>query len=371
MFIQTKYPSLIFCKIEARFERERERERESWGLRHTYHDIISVENLLISWQEFLRGKRKRRDVITFTLNFMDNVLALHQDLKNKTYSHGSYYPFKINDPKPRDIHKAQVRDRLVHHALHRLLYPYFDRQFIHDSYSCRLKRGTHRAMNRLRMMARRTSRNHTRTVWILKCDIRKFFANIDHAVLKKILARHIPDSDILWLLHQVIDSFHSENGSAVGLPLGNLTSQLLVNVYMNEFDQFVKRKLKVKYYLRYADDFIVLHGNQSYLVDLVPKFAAFLESDLHLSLHPKKLFIKTLTSGMDFLGWIHFPHHRVPRTSTKRRMRKKLSKNPSSQTIASYVGLLGHGNTHKLQQKILSDLASRGRNQTGPEGQRA
>lgn len=292
---------------------------------------------------------------------MENVLALHEDLKRKTYRHGSYHPFKINDPKPRDIHKAQVRDRLVHHALHRVLYPYFDRKFIHDSYSCRLRRGTHRAMDRLRTMARKASCNHTRTVWILKCDIRKFFANIDHAVLKNILAQHIPDQDILWLLIQIIDSFHSENGSAVGLPLGNLTSQLLVNVYMNEFDQFVKRTLKVKRYARYADDFVILHESRPYLMEIIPKLASFLGSNLHLSLHPKKLFIKTLASGVDFLGWVHFSHHRVPRTTTKYRMLKQLRDNPSEQTVASYIGLLGHGNTHKLQQKILSDLASRGK----------
>lgn len=302
---------------------------------------------------------------------MDNLLTLHLDLKNQTYHHGPYHPFKINDPKPRDIHKACVRDRLVHHALHRILYPYFDRQFIHDSYSCRLKRGTHRAMKRLQSMAWRVSRNHTRSVWILKCDIRKFFANINHAVLKGILARHIADQDILWMLHQVIDSFHSDKGLGVGLPLGNLTSQLLVNVYMNEFDQFVKCKLKIKHYVRYADDFVILHENQNHLRVIVPKLAAFLESKLHLSLHPKKLFIKTLASGVDFLGWIHFPHHRVPRTSTKRRMLKKLSQNPSNQTIASYVGLLSHGNTYRLHQKILSDLAARGTNHTGPEGQSA
>ncbi|MEN9654122.1 MAG: hypothetical protein RL235_234 [Chlamydiota bacterium] len=305
----------------------------------------------------------------FFLNFMDNVTTLHEDLKNKTYRHGSYHPFKINDPKPRDIHKAQVRDRLVHHALHRILYPYFDRKFIYDSYSCRLRRGTHRAMNRLRMMARKVSRNHVSTVWILKCDIRKFFANIDHAILKNILAKHIPDAAIIWLLGQIIDSFETEGEHGVGLPLGNLTSQLLVNVYMNELDQFMKRKLKIRYYARYADDFVILSESRSHLIELIPKISTFLQDSLHLTLHPKKLFIKTLTSGVDFLGWVHFPHHRVPRTTTKHRMLKKLRHNESQATTASYFGLLGHGDTHELQQKILSDLATRGNRKTEPKGQ--
>ncbi|MSR85744.1 hypothetical protein EXS71_04925 [Candidatus Uhrbacteria bacterium] len=348
ILIHTKYPSLILCKIEALL---RERERVG-GLQHGYDDIISFENLLISWKEFLKGKRKRQDVAKFFLQFSDNILLLHEELKNKTYCHGSYHPFKINDPKPRDIHKAQVRDRLVHHAVHRILYPYFDRKFIHDSYSCRLKKGTHQAMNRLKMMARKVSHNHTRTVWILKCDIRKFFANIDHAILKNILRRHISDADTLWLLDQIIDSFHTDGKIDAGLPLGNLTSQLLVNTYMNEFDQFIKRKLKVKYYARYADDFIVLHHNKRYLLDLIQKIATFLENKLKLSLHPKKCFIKTLAAGLDFLGWVHFPHHCVLRTSTKRRMLKNLQQNKSTQTIASYLGLLSHGNTYKLTQSI-------------------
>ena len=349
MFNHTKYPSLIFCRIEALFERER--ERESTKLSHLYDDIISVENLLISWREFLRGKRKRKDVAIFFLHFTDNILALNQELEDRSYNHGSYHSFRINDPKPRDIHKAEVRDRLVHHAIHRILYPYFDQKFIYDSYSCRLKKGTHRAMDRLSMTARKSSCNHTRTVWILKCDIKKFFANINHAVLKNILKRRITDPNIIWLLNQIIDSFHTKNKTDAGLPLGNLTSQLFVNVYMNEFDQFIKRQLKVKYYARYADDFIILHRDRSYLTELIPKIAIFLEQRLRLSLHPTKLTIKTLASGVDFLGWVHFSHHRVLRTSTKRRMIKNIKRNPSKQTMASYLGLLSHGDTFKLTQK--------------------
>src|SRR3989344_6289457 len=237
----------------------RERERESkGGPGHNFKDIISLENLLVSYQEFLRGKRKRKDVAKFSLFLIDNILNLHRDLKNKSYIHGSYFAFKISDPKPRDIHKAKVRDRLVHHALHRILYPYFDKQFIFDSYSCRIKKGTLRAINRFRYFIRKVSQNNTKTVWILKCDIRKFFANIDHLILKNILERYIEDNGTRWLLAQVINSFNTKEKVGIGLPLGNLTSQLLINIYMNEFDQFIKRKLKIKYYIRYADDFIIL-----------------------------------------------------------------------------------------------------------------
>ena len=364
---------MILLKIEA-FSRERERERESRNaeLFHTYDSIISVENLLIAWREFLRGKRKRKDVEQFSLHLTDNIISLHCELKNKTYRHSSYVAFKINDPKPRDIHKASVRDRLLHHAIYRILYPYFDKKFIHDSYSCRINKGTHKAINRFRDFFRKVSKNNTRSCLVLKCDIRKFFANIDHQILKKILSKTVFDTDTLWLLSQVIDSFHTNvTNSAiaenvtnpiyamadickVGLPLGNLTSQLLVNIYMNEFDQFVKRELKVKYYIRYADDFVILSESKKYLEELVLKIYDFLEKELKLQLHPDKVFIKTFTSGVDFLGWVHFPGHRVLRTSTKSRMFKRLKENPKEESKQSYLGMLKHGNGYKL--KLILDL---------------
>jgi RNA-directed DNA polymerase len=319
---------------------------------HTYNDIISLENMLEAWREFLRGKRQRKDVQAFESCLMDNLLALHRDLTMKRYRHSSYYPFKISDPKPRDIHEASVRDRLVHHALHRTLYPFFDNTFIADSYSCRKNKGTHKALNRFRTLVYQVSRNNTQACWILKCDIKKFFASIDQSTLLDILRKYIPDTDILWLLAEIIHSFHSTR-KEVGLPLGNLTSQLLVNVYMNEFDQFVKHRLKAKHYIRYADDFVVLSQDREWLEDILLQMRGFLLWELKLQMHPDKVFIKTLASGVDFLGWVHFFDHRVLRTVTKRRMLKKLSASEvRSETLQSYLGLLKHGNTNKLREKI-------------------
>ncbi len=141
-------------------------------------------------------------------------------------------------------------------------------------------------------------------------------------------------------------------GYLPGLPLGNLTSQLLVNIYMNEFDQFVKRNLKAKYYIRYADDFLILHNNKKYLEDLLPKISEFLDIKLKLKLHPKKVSISTLASGVDYLGWVHFHHHRVLRTATKKRIMKKLNKRFSPETKASYLGLLSHGDTYNLKRRL-------------------
>ncbi len=302
------------------------------------------------------GKKKRKDVAEFQLHLMDNILALHFDLVNKTYKHGGYRAFKINDPKPRDIHKASVRDRLLHHAIYRILYPYFDRKFIFDSYSCRINKGTHKAMNRFRNFAWIVSKNNTRTAWILKCDIKKFFANIDHKILIEILDKFIGDSEVLWLLGQIIESFNSKGKVGVGLPLGNLTSQLLINIYMNEFDQFVKREFKVKYYIRYADDFVILLEEKIDLENLLPKISEFLKDRLKLSLHPDKVYIKTLSLGIDFLGWIHFPDHRVLRNATKWRMYRRLFDHPTEETWQSYLGLLQHGNAWKIKRKIEFDF---------------
>jgi retron-type reverse transcriptase len=185
----------------------------------------------------------------------------------------------------------------------------------------------------------------------LKCDIKKFFASIDHKILLDILKICIPDPDIMWLLEEIIESFSSTR-AGVGLPLGNLTSQLFANVYMNEFDQFVKHKLKAKFYIRYADDFIILSHRKMWLEKALNPIKEFLKNKLELDLHPDKIFLKTLNSGMDFLGWANFFTHRVLRTSTKRRMLKNLAISQNPAALNSYLGLLKHGNAYKLSSII-------------------
>lgn len=323
-------------------------------MNHKYQDIISVENLLAAWKEFVAGKRQKEDVLKFQSHLMDNILQLHEDLKDKIYIHSSYVAFKISDPKPRDIHKATVRDRLLHHAIYRILYPFFDRTYIADSYSCRDNKGTHRAMNRFTSFTNKVSKNHTRTCWVLKCDIRKFFASIDQKILIEIVSKYITDKSIIHLIKEIVGSFYSiEPGK--GLPLGNLTSQLLVNIYMNEFDQYAKHTLEAKYYIRYADDFVILSDNKGHLECLIPIIKDFLKDTLQLDLHPDKVYIKTFSSGVDFLGWIHFPHHRILRGASKRRMLRNLSQERSDARVESYKGLLSHGNAFKLSTKYLHD----------------
>lgn len=284
---------------------------------------------------------------------MGNIIDLHKELSLKVYTHSDYHAFNISDPKPRSIHKAKVRDRLLHHALYRELYPFFDKTFIADSYSCREGKGTHKALERFRIFSNKVSKNNTRTVWVLKCDIRKFFASIDQKVLIEIVKKYISDEDTLSLLSGIIGSFHSTR-EGVGLPLGNLTSQIFVNIYMNEFDQFVKHKLKAKYYIRYADDFVVLSDDKEWFEKTLSQMSVFLQNELKLSLHPNKVFIKTLASGVDFLGWVHFPNHRIVRTATKRRMWKRIKqKEGKEETVQSYLGFLSHGNAQRLTGEVI------------------
>jgi retron-type reverse transcriptase len=322
----------------------------------TYDSIISVENLLLAWQNFQKGKKSKKDVQIFEYRLMENLLSLHTDLKNKTYIHGGYEAFKVNDPKPRDIHKATVRDRVLHHALYQALKISYFPLFISDSYSCQDGKGTHKALKRFKKFGGRTFKNNTRQCYVLKCDIKKFFASIDQSVLMNILAERIQDLDVLWLLQKVIESF-SSTALGKGLPLGNLTSQILVNMYMHEFDTYVKQNLKVKCYIRYADDFVVFSEDKEYLIQVLQDMKVFLRNQLRLELHPNKVSIETLGSGVDFLGWVHFPLHRVLRTGTKKRMIRNLARKKGTEseeaTKRSYWGMLSHGDGWKLVQKII------------------
>jgi len=330
---------------------------------HIFEKIISLENLFLAWQEFKRGKRKKSDVMVFEFKLEDNLFKLHWQLKNNYYQHGAYQCFSICDPKPRRIHKASVRDRILHHAVFRVLYSIFDPMFISDSYSCRLNKGTHRGVARLEYFTKRAGRHYKDNCFVLKCDISKFFASIDHDILKHLIHRRISDSSALNLIDIIIDSY-SKFENKKGLPLGNLTSQLFANIYLDELDKFIKHRLKARFYLRYTDDFIIVNQDENYLKRLIPDINEFLRQDLKLDLHPEKVMIRKLRQGIDFLGYVALPHYRVLRTKTKRRMFKKLkgkqaqfysgeiSRGSYEQARQSYFGILSHCNSYKLRQGI-------------------
>jgi len=322
------------------------RERERVIGHKLFEEIISPKNLLSAWKEFRKGKRKKQDVQEFEFKLEDNLFRLHQELEDKTYQPDLYLSFHIQDPKLRHIHKASVRDRILHQAIFRILYPIFDKSFIYDSYSSRADKGTHAGVNRLERFLVKASQNNHKVVYALKCDISKFFDSIDQGILLNLIKKKISDLDTLWLIKTIIKSF--EKSPSKGLPLGNVTSQLFANIYMNELDQFAKHKLKIKYYIRYADDFIALSSMSAPLIELIPKIDNFLTTSLKLRLHPNKIIIRKYSQGIDFLGYVLRPRHRLLRTKTKRRLFNKINE----KNKPSYLGLLRHGNTYKIKRRI-------------------
>jgi retron-type reverse transcriptase len=329
-----------------------------------FEELTSTERLFEAWFEFRKGKTKRKDVQEFGRHAERNIFRLHRDLVSEKYSHGEYTSFFIHDPKLRHIRKACVRDRLVHQTLYTSLRQIYEPRFVDAVYSSRLGKGTHRAVEALKRATLQVSRNNSRECWGLKCDVKRFYDSVDHEVLFSLIQKTIRDERALQLLKNVIGSFHIEEQEGKGTPIGNLTSQIFTNVYLNEFDQFVKHSLKVKHYLRFADDMLFLSHKKSELQALVPQIESFLVEKLKLRLHPDKVTLRPLTQGIDFLGYVTFPHHRVLRTTTKRRMFRKLGVRHDefyegsidgdslNQSLQSYLGILSHADTHQLSQDV-------------------
>jgi RNA-directed DNA polymerase len=321
-----------------------------------FDDLITIENLFQAWNEFKKEKRNKKDVQIFERYLEDNLFALYTELKRKTYRHGTYQEFYVTDPKRRHIHKSNVRDRVLHHLLYKYLYELFDKHFIYDSYSCRKDKGTHKAVKRLGKLARVVSKNYSGSCWSLKCDIKKFFASVDHGILKGLIANKVKDENINWLINTVIDSFSSESGCSRGIPLGNLTSQIFSNVYLNELDQFVKHRLKMKHYLRYADDFLILNIDTKYHEDYLVAINEFLEGGLKLVLHPKKISARKLSWGIDFCGYIVLPYYILLRTKTKIRILKKIIRCSNYQALQSYLGYFSHSSSFKISNELRSQF---------------
>ncbi len=333
-----------------------------------YYKLITKQNVFRGYKGFLIGKRKKKDVIRFDNEKEKNLNSLRKSLIFKTYKPQGYSQFYVRDPKTRIIHKAQVVDRIVHHIVSDQLEKIFEPTFIFHSYACRKNKGTHKGVLALQKMAVSASRNNTRNCWVLKCDVKKFFASMNHKILLKILSRKIKDRDFLDLLRKIIGSFYSDRTVDLtdkkGVPIGNLTSQFFSNVYLDELDQFVKNNLRVKHYVRYADDFVFISDSREYLLSLISPVQQFLKKELDLELHPGKIIIGKFRSGVDFLGYIIFPKHILPRTSTKRRLMRrirnkvldfkagKITEESLNQTIQSYFGFLMHANAYKFKEKL-------------------
>lgn len=335
--------------------------------KHIFEQIITPVNLFQAWEEFRRGKGSRQDVQAFEWKLEQNILSLCRDLRDRTYRHGDYSAFSICDPKQRRIHKATVRDRILHHAIFKVLNPVFEPTFIAHSFSCRVGKGTHKAVDALEVWLRKVSRNNRTPCFALKCDIHQFFASVDHGILLSILSKKVKDPDAMWLLTEIVESFCTpghEDERPKGIPIGNLTSQLFANVYLNEFDQFMKHTMRIPRYVRYTDDFVIVDSDKSKLQNLIPVMQEFLNESMHLKLHPRKITLRKFGQGIDFLGYVILPHHRMLRTRTKQRMFRKLklrvvsfkagsgSESSVECSLQSYLGVLSHADAQQLSEEL-------------------
>ncbi|MFA6429146.1 MAG: reverse transcriptase/maturase family protein [Patescibacteria group bacterium] len=333
-----------------------------------YYELVTAENLFSAWYAFRKGKQNKWDVMEFERNLEDNIFQLLDELNTKNYKHRGYSTFHVYDPKFRIINKACVRDRVVHHLVYDFLEPIFQPTFIHHSYACQKEKGIHKAVEELSDALRQASCNDTRQLWSLKLDIKKFFDSISQDVLLQLLKRKIKDQDTLWFFEEIIQSYHSTQGLGIGLPIGNLTSQIFANIYLSELDYYAKCTLHERYYFRYADDFIFLHHNRAYLEQIEADVKSFVTERLRMTVHPGKISYRKFTQGIDFVGYVLLPHYRVLRTKTKQRMFKKvmgkvrkynagtLDEWSLDQCTQSYFGLLTHCSGYRMKERLQNEI---------------
>ena len=327
-----------------------------------FYDVVSIENLIKAWKEFKKGKCSKMKVAEFELKLEENLFALHRELLGELWKPKPYKRFFVKDPKLREIHEADIRDMVLYQALYQKLYEVFDPVFISNSFSSRKYKGTHAGVKRFSEFSKKVSQNHTKQAFVLKCDIRKYFDSIDQEILFGLIKKRVKDEKLLNLIKKVIYSFEKTKNK--GLPLGNVTSQLFANIYLNESDQFIKHKLKIKYYVRYCDDFVILSEDLKCLADTIPQIRRFLSENLKLVLHPNKISIRKLKNGTDFLGYVSLSHYSVLRTRTKNRMFGKISilknqfekglidEKKLERSVQSYLGMLKHCKGEKIGEKI-------------------
>ncbi len=282
-----------------------------------YAELTGWPNLLLAYRKASKSKRGRADVAAFEARLEENLLAMQEDLANRTWHPGGYHRFYIHDPKRRLISAAPFADRIVHHALCNLIEPVFERSFVAESFANRIGKGNHRALNHAQKCARAFSH-------VLPLDIRKFFPSTDHGVLRSLLARKIQDEDTLWLIDLILASgdevddgyspvlFPGDDLIALtrprGLPIGNLTSQFWANVYMNLLDHFIKRTLRCRGYVRYVDDLLIFADSKAMLWEWKKQIEDQL-SQLRLTAHPGA-HPRPVTEGIPFLGFRVFPDKR-------------------------------------------------------------
>lgn len=334
-------------------------------IKNCFYKNLTFEKLLQAHQRAKKHKSYKNEVIKFEMNLENNITNLLNNIKNKKYHIGKYYTFTIYEPKERIIKALPYVDRIVHQwYVEEFIKPYIVPKFINTSFACLKDKGSHKAVEQVEKHMREYKRKNG-SFWILKCDIRKFFYNIDPYILFDILKNYIADKELLYFTKLLIfdGKPYSDN---VGIPIGNYTSQFFANIYMNELDQFVKRTLKIRYYTRYMDDFIILAKTKNDCIFIKKQIEDFLNLKLHLFLNDKSKYYP-YTMGVNFCGYRIFTTHRLLRLDSKKKIKrkvkhwnklyknKKLDCQHALQCINSWLGHSSHCNSYKLQNKVLNN----------------
>jgi len=339
-----------------------------------YSKICSLENLFLAFNNARKGKTKRRYVKRFQLDLHNNLTKLQQELVSQTYLPNKLKTFTLRDPKTRKISKSAFRDRVVHHALCNIIVPILEKSFIYDSHANQIGKGTLKAIERFDIFKRKVSRNNTITCWVLKADIKHYFDEMNHDILVGIIRKKIQDEKVIWLIKQILNTPARSFGGGAnefckkGMPLGNLTSQFFANLYLNELDQFVKHKLRTKYYIRYVDDFVILHENKEQLELWKEEINKFLKERLKIELHPSKTHVLNLNSGINFLGFRIFYNFKLLRKSNMGNFEKKfnhmkilynegvINRDKVIEKLEGWMEYASQGDTFKFRKYVLRNF---------------
>lgn len=363
------------------------------------NDKIKFEELLQAYYDCRSNKRFTANALAFELNYESELIKLLDEINTGVYQPGRSIAFIVHKPVQREIFAADFRDRIVHHLIINKLNHLFERKFIYDSYSCRIGKGTHFAIKRVDRFIRKCSKNYTEDSYVLKLDIQGFFMHINKHILHDKLTNfiernyHLNDkSIILQLIRKIVFNsptkgciikgcksnwrslprnkslFHANKG--VGLPIGNLTSQVFANFYMDAFDHFIKHDLAIKYYGRYVDDFVIVHHSKRFLQDVIPKISRFLYSTLNLKIHPRKIYLQHIKKGVQFVGAVIKPNRIYIANRTKGNMYDAVAKfNTIARTqkikpknvdallcsLNSYLGIMKHYSNYRIRKSVLRD----------------
>ena len=321
--------------------------------------LVQFDNLWLAWRRARKGKSRRPDVVLFELEVECHLRQLQRELVNGQYQPGAYRLFSLYERKPRIIAAAPFRDRVVHHALMNIIEAPLDRRFIDDSYACRRGKGTHAAIERYQRWSQRYR-------YVLQLDLQRYFPSIQHTLLKTALRARIKDQPVLDLLDQIIDASPSTGG--LGIPIGNLTSQFFANLYLDDFDHWVKEKLRVKPYLRYVDDMVFLAHDKGQLRAILPLIEAQLIR-YQVRIHPNKVHIRPTRCGINFLGYQITPQCRRLANGNGYRFRRRLRTYAHlyrlglldwaaiDPAVQAWIGHACHGDTIGLRQTLFGHVS--------------